>query len=813
MTSLHLSWSVSRARGVSSLATIIASWAVGFVVPIDAGAATLRIEPTYENGGVYVEDGGRPAAELKVYYREAGAGAWLEAHALSVSSNDPTPRVSIFGLKPATRYEVRCDGLDAKTLTTQQFVTWSETPPIARTINLGTLAPKGGPVVIKEGGSAEGWVRYVATPGSAIDGGETEEAAILVEGVSHVILDGLLVRGGRRHGVLLKNANNVRIINCDIAGFGRVGTQDLDRGGKYYLPGEKKSINWDAGVYVDLSGNVTIERCFIHDPRGHANSWFYSHPEGPNAIFVRSTGGMVVRYNDFVGSAEHRWNDVIEGYGNGKVDGGFNRDSDIYGNYLAYANDDGIELDGGQCNVRFYGNKIEGGLCGISTAANTRGPSYIFDNLVVNLGDERGAASAAVKNGGGPTYSKGETFFWHNTFLTFGRGVTAVGFGSDGDARGRFRGHTRNNVFATEGPGVADPDGEPGNTYDHDVFASATGGPGQYDTGRDVEPNGVVADAGFVNMAGGLLALADGSAGRAVGERIAGLSAWQPAAGPYAAGVFSSGQSPMRPVAASLDRGQVLLVVDGKAKASQTVTLRSSGVAGGRVMKFQILKTDACEWLDVRPASGELAPGASLALSVNVDSTGRVGQGLLPGAAIVKFDNGDSLPLTVYLVASPGHFSRLYEAEALPGADGFATTADNGASAGAAIRLVDEQAGRSGKGARRLSLTVDVPAAGAYYVTFRVRTPRPYGDHDSMFVSVNGETPLLCTLMGTDRWAWSRLTGKTMHLNLQAGENRIDLIPREEIELDAILVGDRPLMAGDAASEFLTPAIAGGSAQ
>lgn len=802
----HLGGSVWFANLRLSEATDAPAVSGGALAPrsTEVGQATLRIVPTYENASVYVEKTGYRPDELKVSYREKGAAGWIEAHALSISSNDVVPRGSLFGLKPGTAYEVRCEDSGGKAVVSQEFVTWTDSVPVARTVNVRTLAPNGGPIRIDAGGTAEGWVRYVADPGFVIDGGAESEQAVLVEKASYVILDGLVVRGGRRHGIQLKSAQNVRIQNCDIAGFGRVGVQDLERGGKYYMAGETKAVNWDAGVYVGLSGNITIERCYIHDARNHANSWFYSHPEGPNAIFVRSTGGMVIRYNDLVASERHRWNDVIEGYGNSNVDGGFNRDSDIYGNYLAFPNDDGIELDGGQCNVRFYGNKLEGGLCGISTAPNLRGPSFVFGNLVVNLGDERGAASAAVKNGGGPTHSKGVSYFYHNTFLTFGNGLTAVGFGGDKGLRGQFRGHARNNVFATTGAGISDSVRAPANTYDHDLFASAMGGAGDYEVAGAVEARGVKVDAGFVDAGRGLLGLAETSAGRGAGARVPGLAAFQPAEGPVTAGVWWEGVGAMRPTAATLDHGQVVLnsVKEG-ARVTKSVILKSAAAPKGAGVGFRVLKNESASWLSVTPSSGTLKPGESVALELGFDSAGRVGSGLLLGAAIVKFDNGDSLPLTVYATAASAPLRRLFEAEQLEGHGQFTAVADAAASGGAAVSLVDETVGKTGTGAKALELMFNAPAAGAYYVNFRIRCAMPYANHDSMFVSVNGAAPQVCALVGAGKWTWTRLTGKTMHLPLQSGPNRIRLIPREEVEIDAVLVGDRPLMAGESLEAFL----------
>lgn len=50
----------------------------------------------------------------------------------------------------------------------------------------------------------------------------------------------------------------------------------------------------------------------------------------------------------------------------------------MYENYLAFSQDDGLEMDGGQCNIRLYNNCIEQARVGISTAPNIKGPSYLI---------------------------------------------------------------------------------------------------------------------------------------------------------------------------------------------------------------------------------------------------------------------------------------------------------------------------------------------------------------------------------------------------------------------------------------------------
>lgn len=110
-----------------------------------------------------------------------------------------------------------------------------------------------------------------------------------------------------------------------------------------------------------------IERCYVHEPVGYTNPWngvielgefkgrkyTFTHPQGPNAVYVmQAGGGLVLRYNDFIGSQTHRYNDPVEGWENRSEIGGLAKDADVYGNVMAFGQDDAIELDGGQCNIR-----------------------------------------------------------------------------------------------------------------------------------------------------------------------------------------------------------------------------------------------------------------------------------------------------------------------------------------------------------------------------------------------------------------------------------------------------------------------------
>ena len=106
-------------------------------------------------------------------------------------------------------------------------------------------------------------------------------------------------------------------------------------------------------------------------------------------------------------------------------DGGFIRDSAVYDNTFAYANDDIIELDGGQHNVLVYNNDFSHGYGGISVAPVRRGPSYIFHNTVHSMGDERGMMWAAIKAGGVSSNPEGQVNLFNNYVYSSGNGITA----------------------------------------------------------------------------------------------------------------------------------------------------------------------------------------------------------------------------------------------------------------------------------------------------------------------------------------------------------------------------------------------------
>ena len=303
-------------------------------------------------------------------------------------------------------------------------------------------------------GSADGYAKIIGD-GPVIEAGSEVLAAVNIGNNSYVMLENLTVKGGQRYGIFAKKAHHIWIKGCNVSEYGREAV-DIRNGKAYSSPTSNSPINYDSGIYLERSGIAVIEECEVHSPNLGANNWSVGHPKGANALQVWAyhdsdayRGEFIVRNNRFYGSQDHRFNDVIEGRMNTERRGGFVKNSAIHGNYLAYANDDLIEIDGGQQNVLVYDNELIQGYTGISIAPNLLGPSYLFHNFIHNLGDDRGKEWTAIKAGGLMSKPAGQTFIFENFIDVQRNGIAASKVVGDST----FWVNTKNNIIITQNTG------------------------------------------------------------------------------------------------------------------------------------------------------------------------------------------------------------------------------------------------------------------------------------------------------------------------------------------------------------------------
>ena len=407
----------------------LASLLAGVFSSAAFAAGELLLSPTFTSCGVEWKSDSDVGAVLQ--YRKSSEGTWRNAPRFPYFAGAKECRGSILDLEESTLYMVRILSSSGSQKASGSFTTWSSDVPVARTVTIDPSQVTRFPINITDKGTTNGWVRYTLRPGTALTNAlESALTTIQLQGAECVLLDDMRIVGGGRCCVVLKGTNRcVRIRNCDISGWGRVGVQrfDVAEGGKFYTGTNLETrINFDPAVRIDPGcSEVVVERCYVHDPRGRANSWYYSHPAGPEAVIVQSgIRSTVLRWNDFAGGDEHWFNDAVESGGNFESDGGFCRDADIYGNYMSMCNDDCIELDGGQDNVRCFDNRFENSLCGVSVQGCMKSPSYVLRNAFTGLGEEQNIVRSSVKTSTDAKQPAGVwTYVWDNLFFGAGYGM------------------------------------------------------------------------------------------------------------------------------------------------------------------------------------------------------------------------------------------------------------------------------------------------------------------------------------------------------------------------------------------------------
>ncbi|MBT1065567.1 hypothetical protein KJY73_18450 [Bowmanella sp. Y26] len=394
--------------------------------------------------------------QARVTFQQDGALQWQQALDLQHEPVHQNLSGSLVGLAEDSQYHLRIRLYQDEQLKhefVRSFHTRSNQPPIDpnKIYRLQDIY-QGGVLdleALKIEGKPDGWAKIVGNGQLTIQAGEQDDVALNIGDNSYIYFENIRLRGGRRHAISSLNAHHLWFNRCDVAGWGRYAT-DIRDGLAYENDQASQPINYDAGFNLQQSGVIVIEHCHVHSPVPAANHWGYGHPHGATAFLAAANhpnpdfaGQIVLRYNHFVGTDKHRFNDVIESRSNGQSWGGFVRDSAIHDNVIAFANDDLIELDGGQSNVLVYNNDLQQGYSAISATPIRQGPSYIFHNHIYNLGDQRQRAWAAIKLGGMLSAPIGKSLIFENLVISRSNGIAAANFKGDNS----FWTDARNNVF------------------------------------------------------------------------------------------------------------------------------------------------------------------------------------------------------------------------------------------------------------------------------------------------------------------------------------------------------------------------------
>jgi hypothetical protein len=392
----------------------------------------LAAVATFESMGLTLAGVAQPGVNnvASVRFRASGASDWRTGLPLVFDAKKGEYRGSIVYLAPGTTHEVEVTLSATCERVVGTGTTWSETFPVGKTIKVP--AQSSVPLEITDSGTPDGYVLVEPEGASAvIDVGHKADYDLRVRG-SYVIVRGLTLKGASKHGLVLGEegggaaaVHDVVLERNDISGWGT------------NFPGSAFGTNLQSALYSHNVGleRIIIQRNVLHDPATDSNSWEEkndqggsNHPGGPQGIsFLGSKGNHVIRYNEIHGNADHRFNDGMGEVNNFSEAGFPNRDTDIYGNYVAYTWDDGLELEGADRNVRVWGNYIDHTYIKIAIAAVSVGPIYIWRNVAeVSQASDIDATS---KNKGEPFFKSrnyggnstnfglGAKFLFNNTAL------------------------------------------------------------------------------------------------------------------------------------------------------------------------------------------------------------------------------------------------------------------------------------------------------------------------------------------------------------------------------------------------------------
>jgi hypothetical protein len=471
-----------------------------------ASRSPARAVSTFESIGLYWKpDESSEARDCAVRYRPVGTPTWRGGLPLWYDARDQECRGSLVQLTPDTSYEIELLEPASKRLARVEARTWSENFPIGKTITLPEFSDE--ILTINESGGPNGYVLFTPRPGASatIDVGGRAASNIVIKG-SYVIVRGLRLLNAYQDAIVLdENIHDVVIEENDISGWGRVSADGW-------------GDNMDAAIYSDYSDEAPLERVIIqrnrlHHPRADSNAWDEfrrdqntGHPLGPQAISLWNTGGNhVIRYNEIYSDEEHKFNDCIGGGENYSTRGFPHRDSDIYGNKFSQCWDDAIESEGGNVNVRIWGNYIDMTYVTVAVAATQIGPIYIWRNVTdrsrwsatrdmanakrgVFLKTQSKEAGGRDENGDRKYFGDGRIYIFHNTLLQRDGENEGVYAGLS-DLSGRMSNVTsRNNILHVNHdhrPSIADSKRNPNNDFDYDLYNGRINVlPGQ-------EPNGV----------------------------------------------------------------------------------------------------------------------------------------------------------------------------------------------------------------------------------------------------------------------------------------------------------------------------------
>ncbi|HUQ90113.1 MAG TPA: hypothetical protein VM120_00445 [Bryobacteraceae bacterium] len=358
-------------------------------------------------------------AAVSVRYRKQGAAAWKSAqplfrvHPESIGFNTVAPHFagSILDLRPATTYDVELRVTDIDTSLDQTFTLTAATRPVpgypatprqvpvsnVTQMNAAFAAAQPGDVITLADGIYTGSFFNIPAAGNAVNP--------------------IVIRGTTRDGTILDGAGCTGCNVLEVYGGGYVTIENLT------IRNAERALRFQAN---GATGNVvrgirttnTVQAIgskpdqtdfYIADNVFEGRLvWPLVVPQD-GALHASDTGVAVQGHGHVV--AHNR----LSGFGDAiDIGQSGSRAIDVIGNDVLWSYDNGIELDGGEGNVRALRNRLANVFMPISVQPVIAGPGYIIRNRLTNAVDEPFKFHALATS---PPQEPNGVFAYQNTSL------------------------------------------------------------------------------------------------------------------------------------------------------------------------------------------------------------------------------------------------------------------------------------------------------------------------------------------------------------------------------------------------------------
>ena len=385
-------------------------------------------------------------ASVSLRYRETGAPDWIDGLPLLRVMPESVPAGvgsiaeqfagSIFDLRPATDYEIELHAVDADGAVDETRLLGATT----RAVPSDPSSPN--PVAV---GDAVEFASALAAaaPGDVITLADGEYHGAFVLDASGTAANPIVIRGSSRDGTVLDGddcaACNVLEVYGSFVHVENLSIRNAQRALRFQTSNAEANVVRRVHTSDTRLGIATRETqydFYLCDnllegrlvwPHVYTDDGgMFSNEDGINVQGF----GHVVCHNQLVG-----FGDAMKT----ELDGA--RAVDFYGNEVLSAYDNGLELDGGEGNVRAWRNRFTNTFATISFQPVYGGPAYALRNIAVNIADEQ-----MKFHGLGEANGPSGVLAYNNTFVSPGLALQV----STSAASHNFE--IRNNLFV--GPAV-----------------------------------------------------------------------------------------------------------------------------------------------------------------------------------------------------------------------------------------------------------------------------------------------------------------------------------------------------------------------